>query len=165
MLNAIGAICPQYWLVPKVETTFSGPLVIIQAHFGHPKAWGTSTVNGPLLNLIIFYEQCFLKLTMHNHAQSAMLPPHDCNLTTHLWERIGSNVILNHHMFEWFKLVKLCMVMVLGNMEDERTFSNMAFIKKKLQNCLTTHLNFVVWMYAQKFNDLKKCFFYLVIHD
>jgi hypothetical protein len=69
---------------------------------------------------------------MQNHAQSTMLPPCDCNPTTHLWERLGFNVILNHHLFGWFKLAKFCMVTVLDNMEDERTFSNLAFIKTKL---------------------------------
>jgi hypothetical protein len=81
---------------------------------------------------------------MQNHAQSAMLPPHDYNLATHLWKRLRFNVILNHNLFEWFKLGKLCIMMVLGSMEDERTFSNLAFIKTKLQNCLTTHLDLVV---------------------
>jgi hypothetical protein len=73
-------IYPQYWLVPKVGTTFSNHLVIIQAHFGHPKAWGTIMVGGTLLNLIIFYEHSFsFKYTMQNHAQFAKLPPHDNN--------------------------------------------------------------------------------------
>jgi hypothetical protein len=43
----------QYWFIHEVETTFLGHLVIIQAHFGHPKAWGIAMVGGPLLNLII----------------------------------------------------------------------------------------------------------------
>jgi hypothetical protein len=69
---------------------------------------------------------------MQNHAQSTMLPPRDCNPTTRLWERLGSSVILNHQHFEWFKLAKFCMVMVLDSMEDERTFSNLAFIKTNI---------------------------------
>jgi hypothetical protein len=39
-----------------VKTRFSGHLTIIQIHFGHPKAWGTTMVGGPLLNLIILDE-------------------------------------------------------------------------------------------------------------
>jgi hypothetical protein len=38
------------------KTTLLGHLAIIQTHFGHPKAWGTIMVGGPLLNPIIFYE-------------------------------------------------------------------------------------------------------------
>jgi hypothetical protein len=68
-------IYPQYWLVHKVGTTFSSHLVIVQAQFGHPKAWGTIMVGGASLNPIIFYEHSFFfKLMMQNHAQFAMLP-------------------------------------------------------------------------------------------
>jgi hypothetical protein len=102
---------------------------------------------------------------MQNHAQFSMLPPHDCNPITCLWERFGSSVILNHCLFEWFKLAKLCMVMVLGSVEDKCTFSNLVFIKTKLQNCLTMHLDLFVLMYAHKFYDLKSFPFYLTIHD
>jgi hypothetical protein len=98
---------------------------------------------------------------MQNHAQSTMLPPHDCNPITCLWERLRSNVTLNHRLSKWFKIAKLCMVIVLGNLEDESTFSNLTFIKTKLQNCLTTHLDLIVWMYVHKFYDLKSFSFYL----
>jgi len=159
-------IYPQYWFVPKVGTTFSGHLVIIQTHFGHPKAWGTITVGGALLNPIIFNEHSFFfKLTMQNHAQFAMLPPHDYNPSTCLWEKFGSSVILNHCFSKWFKLTKLCMVMVLGSVEDEHIFSNLAFIKTQLQNHLTIHMDLVVWMYVHKFYDLENFPFYLAIHD
>ncbi len=65
-----------------VKTTFSSHLTIVQTHFGHPKAWGTTMVGGLLLNPIILDEQSiiFFKLIVQNHAQFAMLPPHDCNL-------------------------------------------------------------------------------------
>jgi hypothetical protein len=43
------------------------------------------------------------------------------------------------------------MAMVMGNVEDERCFSNMGFMKSKFKNRLTTHLNLVVRMFAQKF--------------
>jgi len=52
LLNATGVIYPQYWLVFEVETLFLGYLVIIQAHFGHPKDGGTAMVGGSLLNPI-----------------------------------------------------------------------------------------------------------------
>ncbi len=50
--------------------------------------------------------------------------------------------------------IPLCwiiIVMVLGNVEDERTFSTLTFMKSKLKNQLTTHLDLVVRMYAQDF--------------
>ncbi len=68
--------------------------------------------------------------------------------TTRLWERLRSNVILHHWLSKWFKLTKLCKVMMLGSVEDEHIFSNLAFIKTKLWNCLTMHLDLVVQMYV-----------------
>jgi hypothetical protein len=103
-------------------------------HFWHPKVYGNSiTFVGPLVNHVFFYQQfAFFKLTMQNHCQATMLLPLDYNPTTHLWERLGHNGILNHRLLEWFKFVKLCMVMVLGNVKDEHTFSNLVLMKSKL---------------------------------
>jgi len=36
--------------------------------------------------------------------------------------------------------VKLCIVMVLGNVKDKHTFSNPAFVKSKIQDCLTIYI-------------------------
>jgi hypothetical protein len=40
-------------------------------------------------------------------------PPHDCNPTTRLGTRLG------------IRGFKICTIMVLGNMDDEHTFSNL----------------------------------------
>jgi hypothetical protein len=52
------------------------------------------------------------------------------------------------------------MVMVLGNVKNECTFSNMSFMKNKFQNHLTTHLDLVVRMYAQTFYSLETFLLY-----
>lgn len=39
---------------------------------------------------------------------------HDRNPITQLWERLGTIVIMNHWLFKWLKMTKLCIVMVLG---------------------------------------------------
>lgn len=44
-----------------------------------------------------------------------MVPPHDSNPTTKMWERLVSNVNCNHHPSKWFKLVNIYVVMVIGN--------------------------------------------------
>jgi hypothetical protein len=66
----------------------------------------------------------------------AMESPFDCNPTNRLWEKLGSNMIFSHHIFEWLKLVKFCMVMVFVNV-----FLNLIFIKSKIWNWLITHLD------------------------
>jgi hypothetical protein len=52
------------------------------------------------------------------------------------------------------------MVQVISSIEDTRCFNNLNFIKLKLCNELTTHLELVVWMFVQQFF---KCFSYLHI--
>ncbi len=86
---------------------------------------------------------------MQSNCNSTMLPPCDCNPTICMWSWITSSQNLKLKMSKPFRLVKLVIVMVLGNVEDERTFFTLTFIKTKLKNWLTTHLDFVVTMYAQ----------------
>jgi hypothetical protein len=55
------------------------------------------------------------------------------------------------------------MMMVLGNVEDECTFSNLVIMKLKLWNQLTTHLDLIVQMYGQTFYTLDTFPFYIAI--
>jgi len=55
--------------------------------------------------------------------------------------------------------------MVVGCVEDDKTLSTINFMKSKLRNHLTTHLDLVVWMYAQKFNKLETFPFYTIIEE
>jgi hypothetical protein len=64
---------------------------------------------------------------------------------------LSNNQFLSHLLSKWLKLIELSMAMVMGNIEDERCFSNMGFMKNKLRNRLKTHLDLVVRMFAQKF--------------
>lgn len=50
---------------------------------------------------------------------------------------------------KYFKLVEFAIVVVLGNVENECTFSTIIFMKSKLRNHLTTNLDLVVSMYVQ----------------
>jgi hypothetical protein len=68
-------------------------------------------------------------------------------------------------MFEFSKLIKLAIIMVLGSVEDETTFSTFTFMKLKLRNQLTTHLNLVVRMYAQDFFTLQSFPLYTAITE
>jgi hypothetical protein len=48
-----------------------------------------------------------------------MKPPHDYNPTIRTWIRFASSVILKNRIFEYFKLVELAIVVVLGSVEDD----------------------------------------------
>jgi len=83
-----------------------------------------------------------------------MKPFHDWNPTTQIWRRFASNVILKYRIYEYFKLIELTIVVILGNVENERIFSTITFMKSKLRNRLTINLDMVVRMYAQDFFTL-----------
>ncbi len=78
-------------------------------------------------------------------------PPFDTNPLTKMWHLVTTSWILVSNFLEYVKLVKLAMVQVVGNVEDESCFSTLAFKKSKLRNRLTTHLPLVVRMFAQHF--------------
>jgi hypothetical protein len=46
------------------------------------------------------------------------------------------------------------MAMIMGSVENDKCLSNMGFMKNKLRNRLTTHLDIIVRMFAQKFFTL-----------
>ncbi len=61
--------------------------------------------------------------------------------------------------------MEIAIVMVVGSVEDEKTLSIVSFMKSKLYNCLTTHLDLVVQMYTQKFYKLETFPFYMTIKE
>ncbi len=52
------------------------------------------------------------------------------------------------------KVVDIVMVQVLDSVEGERTFNNLIFMKSKLHNQLTTHLNLCVRVFTQNFYNV-----------
>ncbi len=76
------------------------------------------------------------------------------NPIIHMWLKIQSSTLLVQKLSESMKVVEIAMVMVLGSMEDERTFSNLAFMKNKLCNRLTTHLDLCVHMFTHNFYNV-----------
>jgi len=107
----------------------------------------------------------FFSITMKNNNHGALHPPPNYNPTTNMWAWLASNVVLPQKLSNFLKLVEIAIVMVVNNVEDEKIFSTISFMKSKLHNHLTTHLNLVVWMYAQKFYKLKIFPFYTTIKE
>jgi hypothetical protein len=81
--------------------------------------------------------------------------PLNCNPCFRMWALLTINQIICSKLSEWLKLVELSMAMVLGSMEGERCFFNLSFMKSKLRNQLTTHLDLMVRMYAQSFYTME----------
>jgi hypothetical protein len=79
--------------------------------------------------------------------------PIDVNVLKHLW-RILFDIQIIGFFLQYFKLVEIAMVQVLGNMEDEQCLSSLAFYKSKLRNQLINNLRLMVRMFSQKFFTL-----------
>jgi hypothetical protein len=87
-----------------------------------------------LLDHVLLEQQSnFFMTTMQSNSEVAMKPPHDCNPTTQMWKRFAFSVIVKDRIFEYFKLVELTIVAILGNVEDEQSFSTVTFMKSKLR--------------------------------
>jgi hypothetical protein len=72
-----------------------------------------------------------------------------------LWHKHSSNALIFEKFSKFMKVGEIAHVQVLGNVEDERTFNSLPFLKSKLRIRLTTHLDLVVHMFAQDFYTLK----------
>jgi hypothetical protein len=62
---------------------------------------------------------------------------------------MDSSPNLAHKLNEYNKLAKIVVVQVMGSMEDEMTFNNLTFMKNKLRNHWTTHLDICVYIFNQ----------------
>lgn len=76
------------------------------------------------------------------------------NPLTKLWRIIDASSMLRHGLLEYLKLAEIAIVLVLGSVEDERTFSTLSFMKDRLRNRRQTHLPMVVTMHGQTFYDI-----------
>jgi hypothetical protein len=91
-----------------------------------------------------FYFVLFTK----NKSQVVTTLTHDINLFTRLWKGLTTNQILFHHTRKYINLIEIATIKIIGSMEDEHTFNNKSFMKSKLRNRLTTHLDLVIHMFS-----------------
>jgi hypothetical protein len=101
-------------------------------------------VVGLLDGALLDQQSFFFSITMKNNNHGALHPPLDYNPTTNMWARLVSNVVLVQKLSKFLKLVEIVIVIVVSNVEDEKIFSTISFMKFKLHNHLTTHLKLVV---------------------
>jgi hypothetical protein len=92
---------------------------------------------------------------MQANWEAAMGEPFTLNPLSKLWQVLGANSLLRVRMSEFYKIAEIAIVSVIASVEDGKTFSNLNFIKHWLRNRLTTNLDIVVKLFAQKFWDLE----------
>ena len=159
LMNALGIVFPQFWLQPNVDELFPLHLKTLKSHFCETKSVNKGTEKEPVLSQVsepldarnLDLQTSLFKLTMKSHAHSAMAEPRDANPVTKLWQKVGTNGLLLNRLSEFIKVAEIAITAVLGSVEDERTFSNLAFIKSKLRNRLGVHLDTCVRLFSQGF--------------
>jgi hypothetical protein len=90
-------------------------------------------------------------MTMAINNEQIMREKSLVNLVMRLWTKISFFLILKHKLSKFMKLVEIVCVQVLGFVEDERCFFVMAFMKNKLRNWLTCHMDLCIRFFAQQF--------------
>jgi hypothetical protein len=91
---------------------------------------------------------------MKENSTKMLKKPYDINPVTRLWHSIDANSFLKLALSEYLIVAEMAVVMVLGSVQDERTFSTVSFMKSKLCNRLTTNLPLVCAFKNQNFFTL-----------
>jgi hypothetical protein len=160
LMDALGMIYPQYWLDADCEANFKRHLVVVKEHYGYTKKFSKKTKDvsevvrevDPILSPATLDMQANLfVVTMAANAKACMQKPIDINPVTRCWRTIDNNAMLRHGLSKYLKVAEIAIAMVLSSVQDERTFSTVSFMKSRLRNRLTTHLELVVGMKAQSF--------------
>jgi hypothetical protein len=100
----------------------------------YPKRIGVAKIHKLKVSsfLDLDLQMLLFKRTMKSNAKFAMAPCHEVHPLTQLWTSLATPLVIVFKLREYFKLI--AMVQVIGSIEDERCFSNLNFIKFKLQN-------------------------------
>jgi hypothetical protein len=65
---------------------------------------------------------------------------------------------------KYVKLVEIALIKALGCVDDEQLFSNLNFMKTKIHNWLTNHLDLFVHMFEQSIFSMDKFSFDEAMH-
>jgi len=69
------------------------------------------------------------KLTMKNQTFKVMEEHRDENHVTKSWHQLATSNVLDVCLLEFMKLIPMAIVRDISNVEDERTFFTLTFIK------------------------------------
>jgi hypothetical protein len=109
LMDALGIVFPQFWLQANCDELFSLHLKTLKAHFcelrsviSRSEKEGVSCQVSKLLDArTLDLQTSLFKLTMKSNAKTVMEEPHDMNLVTKLWTKLGSNVLLLSRLSEY----------------------------------------------------------------
>jgi len=126
---------------------------VLKATFCAPCTMGESGRVVPTLFLVhaLDLHVSFFKMTMGHNSNPILHEESDFNPLTKMWHKVSRFPLLNHKLSEFIKHSEIAIVQMFGFVEDECTFSIVAFIKTKLWNWLNTYLNLCTRFHSQCF--------------
>ncbi len=153
LINAFGIVYPQFWMQFDADFSFSLHMVLIKKHYCEATKVKPSLlqVAKPFDANLLDLQMCIFKYTMKMQVPKVMAKPFDTNPMTKLWVTISNNALLTQWLNKYLKLLEITVVLVLESIEDEQTFSTLTFMKNKLRNRLSLHLDTIVRMFAHEF--------------
>ena len=80
-----------------------------------------------------------------------MVEPRDRNPVIKPWQKVSQNTLMVQQLFEFIKVAKIAVTIVLGSVEDEHTFSTLGFMKSTLHNHFGSHLDTTMKVFSQPF--------------
>ncbi len=156
IMSVLGIVYPQYWLCDKNATRdFLPHLDKIKVAFCvGKKIKGGVVIVGLLDSRQLDVQVSYFRLTMSHNVEAMMQKPSNVNMVIQMWLENQSSPLLVLKLNEYINIVEIVMVQVLGSIEDERTFSNLTFMKSKLCNKLTAHIDLCVCMFTYNFYNV-----------
>lgn len=157
LMNSLSIVFPQFWLQPNAEELFPLHMKSLREHFCVPQSTHSGSENEPLTvsfepmldARLLGMQTSLFKITMRSNSASAMAEPFDKNPLTKLWGKVAQNGLMRSRLSEFIKLSNIAVTAVLGSVEDERTFSTLAYMKSKVRNRLGGNLDTCVKIFAQ----------------
>jgi hypothetical protein len=148
-MDALGVIYPQYWLEDNCEANFEKHLQIIKEYYGQVRPFSIATYPqgsiDPILSLAkLDIQTTLFKQCMQENAHKMMKKPITLNPVARLGIALALTITWSMPSASISLWPEFATVMVLGNVQDERTFSTVSFMKSKLRNKLTMNLQTVV---------------------
>jgi hypothetical protein len=161
VINALGVVFPQYWQNPCALELFPLHMEAICKFYcaekavADPDGEDRENADPRLISLLnrrdLDNEVSLFKSTMLSFSAQVMASEDIANENPLcvLWHKVAASTYLAGSLQNFCKLAKIAVVTAFTSVEDERTFSTLAWMKSKVRNRLDAHLDCTLRLYSQ----------------
>ena len=157
-LSACEVIYPDFWTAHTSEEEFDNRYQTLKEHFCEAHTVGQSDIP-PFVNAAdldretpIFVDVIATAASNLSRKKSAGKLTDD--LVVAFWKEVDLSPLNSRRLANWRKVAVAVLTMVGGSVENERVFSNLAYVKNSVRNRLDVHLEQCVRLFSQDHYDL-----------